>query len=263
MEQLSAPERSSPDPSKNEEHRPPTLEFAMGVALFSMILLVFMLVQFGVMVNGVAERDPAFAEEGFSLSLLQDEAFRSAMERFLYNGDLIALEALWSGLMGLGLIIGTVHLWKRKSMTAFLGLSMPTAMQFLKWLGIFILLAIVLEVLMRLSPQFQTDFMEKVLATSTNKFLLLLGVGLMAPLFEEFLLRGLLLGSIRHMTDEHSANALTAGVFTLMHLQYSWTVMLLILPMGIILGYARVRSGSIWVPVVLHILNNSLSVLLG
>jgi membrane protease YdiL (CAAX protease family) len=105
--------------------------------------------------------------------------------------------------------------------------------------------------------------MAKVLATSTNKFLLLLGVGLMAPLFEEFLLRGLLLGSIRHMTDEHSAIALTAGVFTLMHLQYSWTVMLLILPMGIVLGYARVRSGSIWVPVVLHILNNSLSVLLG
>jgi membrane protease YdiL (CAAX protease family) len=33
--------------------------------------------------------------------------------------------------------------------------------------------------------------------------------------------------------------------------------------MGIVLGYARVRSGSIWVPVVLHILNNSLSVLLG
>lgn len=235
----------------------------MGVALFSMVLLVFMLVQFGVMVTGVAARDPAFAEQGFSLSLLQDDSFRSAMDRFLFNGDLIAQEALWSGLVGLGLIIGAVRLWKHQSMSAFLGLDLPTGRQLLTWLGIFILLALVLEGLMRFTPQFQTDFMEKVLASSTNRLMLLLGVGLMAPLFEEFLLRGLLLGSIRHMTDEHSAVALTAGVFTLMHLQYSWAVMLLILPMGIVLGYARVRSGSIWVPVVLHVLNNSLSVLLG
>lgn len=235
----------------------------MGVALFSMVLLVFMLVQFGVMVTGVAALDPAFAEQGFSLALLQDDGFRSAMDRFLFNGDLIAQEALWSGLVGLGLIIGTVRLWKHHSMSAFLGLELPTGRQLLTWLGIFILLALVLEGLMRFTPQFQTDFMEKVLASSTNRLMLLLGVGLMAPLFEEFLLRGLLLGSIRHMTDEHSAVALTAGVFTLMHLQYSWAVMLLILPMGIVLGYARVRSGSIWVPVVLHVLNNSLSVLLG
>jgi len=93
--------------------------------------------------------------------------------------------------------------------------------------------------------------------------LLAIGVGLMAPLFEEFLLRGLLLGSIRHITDAHSAIALTAGVFTLMHLQYNWTVMLLILPLGITLGYARVRSGSIWVPVLLHMINNMATVLLG
>ena len=44
-----------------------------------------------------------------------------------------------------------------------------------------------------------------------------------------------------------------------MHMQYDWTVMLLILPMGIVLGYARSRSGSIWVPIVLHMLNNMVS----
>jgi membrane protease YdiL (CAAX protease family) len=82
----------------------------------------------------------------------------------------------------------------------------------------------------------------------------------MAPLFEEFLLRGLLFGSIRHMVDEHGTVALTAGVFTLMHMQYDVAVMLLILPMGIVLGYARSRSGSIWVPVVIHMLNNLVSV---
>jgi membrane protease YdiL (CAAX protease family) len=55
--------------------------------------------------------------------------------------------------------------------------------------------------------------------------------------------------------------ALTAGVFTLMHLQYDPAVMLLILPMGVVLGYARARSGSIWVPVLLHTMNNLVTVL--
>jgi membrane protease YdiL (CAAX protease family) len=101
--------------------------------------------------------------------------------------------------------------------------------------------------------------MAKVIGSTSNMFWLFLGVGIMAPLFEEFLLRGLLFGSIRHMADEHATVALTAGVFTLMHMQYDAPVMLLILPMGVVLGYARSRSGSIWVPILLHVANNVVS----
>jgi membrane protease YdiL (CAAX protease family) len=88
-------------------------------------------------------------------------------------------------------------------------------------------------------------------------------VGIVAPLFEEFLLRGLLFGTARHVVDEHASVAITAGVFTIMHLQYEVLVMLLILPLGIVLGYARARTGSIWVPILLHVMNNLASVLLG
>ena len=83
----------------------------------------------------------------------------------------------------------------------------------------------------------------------------------LGPLFEELLLRGLLFGTVRHIADEHVSVAVTAGVFALMHLQYSVPIMLLIIPLGVVLGYARARSGSILVPIVLHMANNSLSVL--
>jgi len=36
--------------------------------------------------------------------------------------------------------------------------------------------------------------------------------------------------------------------------------MLLVLPMGVVLGYSRSRSGSIWVPIMLHMLNNVVTV---
>lgn len=234
----------------------------MGIALFAIILMVFMLAQFAVLVTGVVTIDPAYAGKGFSLSLLQDDAFQASLERYLLNGDLVAREALWSGLVGLGLILLTVFLWKHAQAIDFLGLRLPNAWRFLVWFGIFLLLAAALEVLMRSVPAFQTDFMEKVLGSTTDRTLLVIGVGIMAPLFEEFLLRGLLFGTVRHIVDEHAAVAVTAGVFTIMHLQYEVLVMMLILPLGVVLGYARSRTGSIWVPIFLHVLNNLASVLL-
>jgi hypothetical protein len=64
----------------------------------------------------------------------------------------------------------------------------------------------------------------------------------------------------RLVQDEHRAVAISAAVFALMHLQYDWSIMLLIFPMGVALGYARSRSASIWVPVLLHVLNNTVSI---
>lgn len=261
MEDLSTPASEGSDGGM--QGRPPGLEFAMGVALFSMVLLVFMLVQFVVMLNGVLAVDPALGSNTSLLDLIRSPGLNALMERYLYHGDIIAHTALWSGVVGTLLIVGSVYLWKRGGLVDFLGLRLASVRQFILWTAAFLLLAVVLEVLMRMVPSFQTDFMERVLGSSTDRVLLAIGVGLMAPLFEEFLLRGLLLGSIRHITDAHSAVALSAGVFTLMHLQYSWTVMLLILPLGVVLGYARVKSGSIWVPVLLHVINNMATVLLG
>lgn len=259
MEHLSGPEKPSPEGIQPTYVRPPGLEFAMGVALFAMVLMLFFLVQSGVFIAGVLDRSPELAKD-FTLNTLSDPRMEERMSELVFNGDLVAQEALWSGLVCTLLILIAVRLWKRGHMSSFLGLKIPTPKHFLIWLGVFILLGFVIEGLSYLSPAFRTDFMAKVLGSTTNLLWLYLGVGVVAPVFEEFLLRGLLFGSIRHMADEHATVAMTAGVFTLMHMQYDWTVMLLILPMGVVLGYARSRSNSIWVPVLLHILNNLVSV---
>jgi len=232
----------------------------MGVALFAVVLMVFFLLQSGLFISGVLDRSPDLAKD-FSLSTLSDPRMEERMSQLAFNGDIIAQGALWSGLVCMALILVMVKLWKRGHMSPFMGLKLPSAKQMLLWLGVFMLLGLAIEGLSHLSPAFRTDFMDKVIGSTTNLLWLYIGVGIMAPLFEEFLLRGLLFGSIRHMADEHATVALTAGVFTLMHMQYDWTVMLLILPMGAVLGYARSRSNSIWVPVVLHMLNNMVSVL--
>ena len=260
MEQSSVQEPRSPEAFRPTHVRPPGLEFALGMALFAATLLVFFLVQSGVFMAGVLERSPDLAPDGFHLGLLGDSAFNARMQEYTTNGDVLAPAAVWSGLAGMAFIMLAVFRWKRRLMVDFLGLRIPAWGPMLRWVGVFALLAAAIEVLARMSPAFHTDFMEQVLASTTERWVLVLGVGIMAPLFEEFLLRGLLYGSLRHLMEEHSAVAVTAGVFALMHLQYEWTIMLLIVPMGVVLGYARSRGGSIWVAVLLHMANNLVSV---
>ena len=256
MENQSVPEKPSAETFRPTHVRPPGLEFAMGIALFAFVLFVFLFLQAVVFFHGIIVRTPEFANASFSFHWLDDPVFQGRMTDLAFNGDIVAAEALWSGGLCTLLIVLTVWLWKRGHMSSFLGLRMASAKKFLIWAGIFLLLALAIELLSNLFPAFSTDFMEKVLGSTTNMALLVVGVGILGPLFEEFLLRGLLYGSIRHLADEHVSVALTAGVFTLMHQQYEPAVIMLILPMGIVLGYARARTGSIWVPVVLHVLNN-------
>ncbi|MCB0764301.1 MAG: CPBP family intramembrane metalloprotease [Flavobacteriales bacterium] len=258
MDTPSAPEERSTD--NTAYLRPPGLEFAMGVALFGVIVLVFFLVQSAVFIQGVIDGSPDLTQQGFSFSMLDDPALKERMAGFMLNGDLVAKAAAWSALIGACLILISVLLWKRGATQGFLGLRTPTWRAMLAWTAIFIILGVLIESLSYLFPVFRTDFMAQVVESTGNMFLLYVGVGILAPLFEELLLRGLLYGSLRHILDQHASVAISAGVFTMMHMQYSWAVMLLILPMGVVLGYARARSGSIWVPFVLHMLNNMASV---
>lgn len=233
----------------------------MGVALFGVIIMVFFLVQTGVFIHGVLRHSPDLRKEGSVLGLLNDPRLNDRMSDLVMNGDLVAEVAIWSGAICSLLILLAVRLWKRGQTKQFLGLRPPHWKQVIIWLGAFILLGLTIELLAHFVPAFQTDFMEKVIGSTTNLAWLIIGVGIIAPIFEELLLRGLLFGSLRHMFEEHATVALTAGVFALMHMQYDPAIMLLILPMGIVLGYARSRSGSIFVPILLHTVNNLVTVL--
>lgn len=261
MESPSAPEQRSNDFIPLEPGRPPGLEFAMGVALFAFIMVAFFVVQSIALVKGVLARTPDFADRSFSFSWLSDPVFQERLRELQYNGDLVGMESALSGGVCSALILFMCWRWKRTQVSTLLGLRLPKPIAFLKWFAVFAAIMLGIELLAQNVPAFETDFMEKVIGSTTNWPLLIIGVVILGPLFEELLLRGLLFGSLRHIADEHISIAISAGVFALMHLQYSLPVMLLILPMGVALGYARVRSGSIWVPVVIHMLNNGASVL--
>ncbi len=79
---------------------------------------------------------------------------------------------------------------------------------------------------------------------------------LFAPIFEEIFFRGFLLQGLRLVLSDFWAVIISAAVFAIVHLSPGSTILLFIL--GLILGYLRVTTRSLWPGIALHALNNAL-----
>jgi membrane protease YdiL (CAAX protease family) len=89
---------------------------------------------------------------------------------------------------------------------------------------------------------------------------LVLGATVLAPVTEELLFRGVLLQALwRQWRLAWGAILASAGMFSLVHGQPQ--DLLPLVTLGTILGYVRVRSGSLWAPILLHVLFNARTML--
>lgn len=122
----------------------------------------------------------------------------------------------------------------------------------LVWLGFFV----VETVLSRMLDVDPGDFMRTLSGTRHLPVTLILII--CAPLLEELIFRGYLFKAWRHSRLGLSGTLLlTSMLFTMLHAaQYNWIILAMIFALSVILGLAREKSGSIWVPIIIHSLNN-------
>jgi uncharacterized protein len=85
----------------------------------------------------------------------------------------------------------------------------------------------------------------------------LITVGIIAPVAEEMIFRGVLYSWFRSRFNVPLAITLNAGLFGLIHLGYPLPLMALVALMGAVFAWSFERTGSLWVPIVLHIGQNS------
>jgi membrane protease YdiL (CAAX protease family) len=92
-------------------------------------------------------------------------------------------------------------------------------------------------------------------------FINLVMIGGLAAIGEELIFRGILVRLFREWTNNvHLAVIIPAILFSAFHLQFYGFFVRTIL--GIILGYLFIWSGSLWVPILVHFLNNAMAVIL-
>ena len=106
------------------------------------------------------------------------------------------------------------------------------------------------------APGFMMEVLKSARADGAL-WLLVIAFCVAAPITEEFFARGFLYrGWSESFLRVPGAILLSSLVWTSLHLQYDWFFFGEVFSIGLVLGYIRYRSQSIWLTVVLHGLNN-------
>jgi tetratricopeptide (TPR) repeat protein len=93
----------------------------------------------------------------------------------------------------------------------------------------------------------------------SSPWLTFVGIAIAGPIAEEILFRGLLFGALQQWLSARWTIILTAVVFATVHLQPVYFLPLFCF--GLVLGWARHKSGALALPFFIHLLNNSISLL--
>ena len=111
-----------------------------------------------------------------------------------------------------------------------------------------------------LGREITSGFMGDVLKSAQASgalWLLVLAFCVAAPISEEFFARGFLYrGWSESFLRPPGAILLSSIAWTSLHLQYDWFFFGEVFSIGLLFGYIRYRTGSTWLTIVLHGLNN-------
>jgi beta-phosphoglucomutase len=220
-----------------------------------------------------------WATLGFSLLVMVGDVIGQATVAFLYSigsaitgqhvdWDAIDSNGLFLGLAtiaGAPLVIGLSWLfaWLRKGLppAVYLGLNRVSAGQVVGWLmilGAFVAVSDLITYL--LGKPIVPEFMHQIYETAGSIPILLVALLIAAPLAEEVLFRGFMFeGLARSAVGLPGAMLITSAVWAALHLQYDFYGIGQIFFSGILLGYARVRTGSLYTCIIMHAVMNMIA----
>jgi len=170
------------------------------------------------------------------------------------NGHFLSIATFVTTIACCGLIVGVIKLKKGSVLTEYLCIRSVPLKVALRWIGLlagFIVLSDLITTL--LGRPIVPDFMSAVYATASPVWILWLALIVAAPLFEETFFRGFLFRGLESsFMGPIGSILLTAGLWAVIHIQYDAYGVATIFFFGLLLGAARVLTGSLLVPLGLH-----------
>lgn len=180
-----------------------------------------------------------------------------------YDGDVLALATLLTTFLCAPLVVGIAKLKRGSRLSDYLPVTRPTLAVLGFWLLVLVLFSVASDLTSWLTGRpIVPDFMTQAYTTADSKLLLWAGIALGAPLFEELFFRGFLYAGLApSRLGARGAIVLVALLWALIHIQYDWYGIATIFVIGVLLGVARARTGSLVVPLLLHVAGNSFALL--
>jgi len=173
------------------------------------------------------------------------------------NGDALSYATI-STLFVCGLaVLGIVKL-KKNSIGNYIGLNTPGIKQLLAWVTIVILLVMLSDFITYvLGRKVVPEFMIKTYSSATNPFLLFISFLIAAPIFEELFFRGFILSSLKEsFIGVTGSIIISAAAWASIHLQYDLYGIFTIFFIGVVLGFAKIKTNSIFTTIVMHSVMN-------
>ena len=108
-------------------------------------------------------------------------------------------------------------------------------------------------------------FVDPLYQSVSSVWLLIFAMVIVAPIYEELIFRGILWSAIAEQFTSPPdaeyrgaivASLVTSLIFAVIHLQYGIYEISTIVVLALLFCYARIKSGSLILPILLHIINN-------
>lgn len=177
-------------------------------------------------------------------------------------GLVIAVAGIGSYIAGTVLIFGVIKVRRGQSVADYLSLKRVGWRTLLVLLGItgaYLVLVTVIASMTKIQEE-ETGILAQAYNTSVWPALFWVTVVIFAPIFEEPLARGFLFAGFLHSRlGLAGAVLLTSLIWTGLHVGYSLFSLGAIFGFGIILGFTRYRTGSLWSTMLMHAFFNAVS----
>jgi uncharacterized protein len=185
------------------------------------------------------------------------------MQKLQSDSRLLSLGLIGAAPAAIGLSMFFAHIRKGPTLLAYLAIRLPTWQQTILWAVVLSIFLAAFDTLSHfLGKPVVTQWMVDLYSHAQSLPLLWLAIVVAAPLSEEFIFRGFLLTGIqRSRAGAVVAIILSAVLWASIHAQYDLYGIAMVFFVGLLLGYARIRSGSLLLCIFLHSLMNLIATL--
>lgn len=171
-----------------------------------------------------------------------------------YDGMVLSLCTFATLVVCSCLMFGIIRLKRNSSITRYLGLQPASRANIKYWFLVVIALLVCSDLLTLLvGKSIVPEFMSSAYASIESKWILWVALIVAAPLFEELFFRGFVISGLStSFVGTTGAILISSAAWAAVHLQYDLYGMATIFIFGLVLGTARVISGSVLLTVGLH-----------
>lgn len=176
----------------------------------------------------------------------------------MHDGVLLSIGTFVGAAVVCPVIFVIAKLKRGSKLRDYLGLTLPNKWQWLRWFLAVAAVCLLYDAISLLAGKpIVPEFMPKTYASMKDPWILWLALMVGAPLSEELFFRGFLIKGLSGCALRwYGAVMISAATWALIHVQYGFYDVAMVFCLGLVLGTARVKTGSTLLTMGLHSLVN-------